>query len=67
MVLYREFRKLGSSYIEVLYADDLAVFADSLEECIANLKTWKTRIESKGLRVNMKKTRILVSGVGLDL
>jgi len=43
MVLYREFRKLGSSYIEVLYADDLAVFADSLEECIANLKTWKTR------------------------
>ena len=26
-----------------LYADDLAVMADSLEECIAKLKVWNTR------------------------
>jgi len=51
---------------EFLYADDLVVIADSLEECIAKLKTLKIRMESKGLRVNMKKTKILVSGVGLE-
>ena len=28
---------------ELLYADDLAVMADSLEECIARLKVWNAR------------------------
>jgi len=61
--LSREFRT-GVPW-ELLYADDLAVITESLEECIAKLKTWKTGMESKGLC--MKKTKILVSGVGLDL
>ena len=52
---------------ELLYADDLAVMADSLEECIARLKVWKEGMESKGLRVNMKKTKLMVVGPGLDL
>ena len=52
---------------ELLYADDLAVMADSLEECIARLKVWKEGIERKGLRVNMKKRKLMVSGLGLDL
>ena len=52
---------------ELLYADDLAVMADSLEECIARLKVWKEGMERKGLRVNMKKTKVMVSGSGLDL
>ena len=52
---------------ELLYADDLAVMADSLEECIARLKVWKVGMERKGLRVNMKKTKLMVSGLGLDL
>ena len=51
---------------ELLYADDLAVMADSLEECIARLKVWKEGMEHKGLRVNMKKTKLMVSGPGLD-
>ena len=51
---------------ELLYADDLAVMADSLEECIARLKVWKEGMERKGLRVNMKKTKLMVSGPGLD-
>ena len=45
---------------ELLYADNLAVMADSLEECIARLKVWKEGMERKGLRVNMKKTKLLV-------
>ena len=52
---------------ELLYADDLAVMADSLEECIARLKVWKEGIESKGLRVNIKKTKHMVWGPRLDL
>ena len=52
---------------ELLYADDLAVMADSLEECIARLKVWKEGMERKGLRINMKKTKLMVSGLGLDL
>ena len=52
---------------ELLYADDLAVMADSLEECIARLKVWKECMERKGLRVNIKKTKFMVSGPGLDL
>ena len=63
--LLRQFRT-GVPW-ELLYADDLAVMVDSLEECIARLKVWKEGMERKGLRVNMKKTKLMVSGPGLDL
>ena len=63
--LLRQFRT-GVSW-ELLYADDLAVMADSLEECIARLKVWKEGIERKGLRVIIKKTKLMVWGPGLDL
>ena len=46
---------------------DLVIIADSLEEYISKLKAWKTGMESKGLRVNMKKTKFLLSGLGLDV
>ena len=36
---------------ELLYADDLAVIADTLEECVSKLKAWKKGMENKGLRV----------------
>ena len=52
---------------ELLCADDLAVMADSLEECIVRFKVWKEGMERKGLRVNIKKTKFMVSGPGLDL
>ena len=37
------------------------------QECISELKAWKAGMESKGLRVNMKKTNFMVSGVDLDV
>ena len=43
------------------------VILDSLEECISKLLVWKAGMESKGLRVNMKKTKFLISGVGLNV
>ena len=41
--------------------------ADTQEECISKLKAWKAGMESKGLRVNIKKTKFLVSGEGHDV
>ena len=51
--LSREFRT-GVPW-ELLYADDLVVIADSLEECISKLRVWKAGMESKGLRVRSEE------------
>ena len=37
---------------EDLYADDLVIIANSLEECVRRLSIWKQAMEMKGLRVN---------------
>ena len=52
---------------KLLYADDLAVIANTLEECVSKLKAWKEVMENKGLRVNMKKTDFMVTGPVLDV
>ena len=43
---------------ELLYADDLAVIAETEEELIKRLNEWKDIVESKGMRVNMNKTKV---------
>ena len=63
--LSREFRT-GCPW-ELLYADDLMISAESMEELLVKLKTWKSEMEKKGLRVNMGKTKIMASGMNLDL
>ena len=52
---------------EDLYADDLVIIAESLEECVRRLLTWKEALEKKGLRVNAGKTKIMICSTGLDL
>ena len=52
---------------EDLYADDLVIIAESLEECVRRLLTWKEAMVKKGLRVNAGKTKIMICGTGLDL
>ena len=42
---------------ELLYADDLMISAGSKEELLAKVKTWKTEMEKKGLRVNMGENK----------
>ena len=42
---------------EDLYADDLAIIAELLEECVRRLLTWKEAMEEKGLRVNVGKDK----------
>ena len=63
--LSREFRA-GVPW-EDLYADDLVIIADSLEECVRRLLIWKEAMERKGLRVNAGKTKVMICGTGLDL
>ena len=63
--LSREFR-CGVPW-EDLYADDLVIIAESLEECVRRLLAWKEAIEEKGLRENAGKTKIMICGTGLDL
>ena len=41
--------------------DDLVIVAESLDELTERLKLWKENMESKRLRVNMPKTKCLVS------
>ena len=52
---------------ENLYADDLVIIIESLEELQKKLILWKTNIEGKGLPVNMGKTMVLISGPGLNV
>ena len=52
---------------EPLYADDLVLITDTQEEYIAKLKARKAGMENKGLHINIKKTKFLVSHVGHDV
>ena len=56
----REFRV--SLPWELLYADDLAVIAETEEELIKRLNEWKDNVERNGMRVNMNKTKVMISG-----
>ena len=62
--LSREFRT-GCPW-EIFYADDLVITATSEAELLAKLRLWKSEMEAKGLRVNMDKTKIMMSGPNLN-
>jgi len=47
---------------KLLYADDLAVIAETEEEPIKRLNEWKDNVENKCMRVNMNKTKVMISG-----
>ena len=50
---------------ELLYADDLVIMADSLDERSVKLERWKAELSAKGLKVNTKKTKIMISKPGV--
>ena len=48
---------------EILYADDLVLVSESIENLYEKFLTWEdSTFESKGLKVNLKKTKVMVSG-----
>ena len=52
---------------ESLYADNLMVSAHSMDELLVKLRTWRSEMEKKGLRLNMGKTKLMFSGLKLDV
>jgi len=51
---------------QLLYADDLVISAESLDELLVRLKEWKTEMEAKGLKADLSKTKVMVSGPELN-
>ena len=47
---------------ELLYADDLVVIAETEEDLIKRLNQWKNFVENRGMRVDMNKTKVMISG-----
>ena len=47
---------------ELLYADDLVIMSETMEDLKERFWNWKNALESKGLKVNTKKTKLMVSG-----
>lgn len=47
---------------ELLYADDLVLMAESMGELKEKVLRWKECMETKGLKVNISKTKVMVSG-----
>jgi len=45
---------------ELLYAGDLVVIAETVEDLIKRLNEWKDFVENRGMRVHMNKTMISV-------
>ena len=57
--LSREFRT-GLPW-ELLYADDLVLISDSIKGLEKKFSDWKKGMEEKGLRVNVGKTKVMIS------
>ena len=55
--LSRHFRK-GLPW-KLFYADDLVLLAESREILMEKIKIWKEGLESKGLKVNIGKTKVM--------
>ena len=65
----RRFKK-RDLHFALLYADDLVIMAETKEELLERIRMWRRGMETKGLRVNMAKTKVLkcqtVSGSGVS-
>ena len=57
--LSREFRT-GCPW-ELLYADDLVIVVETLDELKMKVKNWKEELEMKGLEVNVGKRKVMCS------
>jgi len=47
---------------ELLYADDLVMIAETEDDLIKRLNQWKDNAENRGIRVDMNKTKVMISG-----
>ena len=47
---------------EILYADDLVLMSESLENLRERFQRWRRALEGMGLKVNVRTTKMMVSG-----
>ena len=52
----------GEGLWDLLYADDLMITAESEEEAARKFSVWKREMETRGLKVNINKTKLLWIG-----
>ena len=64
MVVMQEATKAarGEDIWNLLYADDLVITAESEEEAVRKFSLWKREMETRRLKVNMNKTKMMVVG-----
>ena len=48
---------------QILYAHDLILTGETMVELRENFDEWREAFESKGVRVNLGKTKLMVSGM----
>ena len=48
---------------QILCADDVVLMGEAMEELRENFDEWREAFESKGMRVNLGKTKLMVSGM----
>jgi len=46
----------------LLYTDDLVVIAETEDDLIKRFNEWKDSVENRFMRVNMNKTKDMISG-----
>ena len=44
-----------------MFADDLVVIAETEDDLIKRLNEWKDNVENTSMRVNMNKTKVMIS------
>ena len=49
---------------EILYTDDIVLIAESMAELQENVYGWISALDSKGLKVNLLKTKVVVGKIG---
>ena len=58
---YRNARRVVVN--ELLYADDLVLMSETMEDLKERFCNWKDVLKSKGLRVGTRKQKVMVSGL----
>ena len=47
---------------KLLYADDHVIMSEDMDDLKERFLKWKDALESKGLKVNTRKTKVMVGG-----
>lgn len=50
----------------LFYVDNVAISAKSEEDAMDRLRTWETGMEKRGLKINIRRTKVMVKGKPLE-